>query len=34
MEEKWWDNGLRALDAFHACHQLWCYEKDYVPALP
>jgi hypothetical protein len=31
MEEKWWDNGLRALDAFHACHQLWCYEKDYVP---
>ncbi|MFT4177010.1 MAG: hypothetical protein QM627_10180 [Luteolibacter sp.] len=31
MEEKWWDNGLLALDAFHACHQIWCYDKDYTP---
>jgi hypothetical protein len=28
---KEWDNGVAALDAFHACFRLWCYEKDYTP---
>jgi hypothetical protein len=31
MQEKWWDNGEQALSAFHACHQIWCYEKNYTP---
>jgi hypothetical protein len=28
---KQWDNGPAALDAFHACFRLWCFEKDYTP---
>jgi hypothetical protein len=28
---KEWDNGVVALDAFHACFRLWCFEKDYTP---
>lgn len=26
-----WENGLAALEAFHACFRLWCYEKNYTP---
>lgn len=29
---KEWDNGIDALDAFHACFRLWCFEKGYTPA--
>jgi len=28
---KEWDNGVDALDAFHSCFRLWCFEKDYTP---
>lgn len=26
-----WDNGQEALDAFHACFRLWCFDKGYTP---
>jgi len=29
--DKEWDNGVDALDAFHACFRLWCFEKGYTP---
>ena len=28
---KEWDNGVAALDAFHACFRLWCFDRDYTP---
>ncbi|MBK1884664.1 hypothetical protein JIN85_19795 [Luteolibacter pohnpeiensis] len=31
IQMKVWDNGLDALDAFHACFRLWCFEKGYRP---
>lgn len=30
-QAKVWDNGEAALEAFHACFKLWCFEKGYVP---
>lgn len=26
-----WDDPLGALDCFHACHRLWCWDKGYTP---
>ena len=31
---KHWDNRDSALEAFKACHRLWCFEKDYTPTRP
>lgn len=28
---KEWDNGMAALDAFHACFRLWCFDRGYTP---
>lgn len=27
----WEENNELALEAFHACHKLWCFEKNYTP---
>ena len=32
VQVKEWDNGPVALDAFHACFKLWCFEKGYYPS--
>lgn len=31
VQVKIWDNGEEALKAFHACFELWCFEKGYRP---
>lgn len=31
IQPKVWDNGAGALKAFHACLELWCWEKNYDP---
>lgn len=31
MQVKIWDNGEAALEAFHACFKLWCFDKNYAP---
>lgn len=31
VQVKIWDNGEAALEAFHACHKLWCFDKNYTP---
>lgn len=31
VQVKIWDNGEAALEAFHACFKLWCFDKSYTP---
>lgn len=31
VQVKVWDNGEAALEAFHACFKLWCFDKNYTP---
>lgn len=33
VQVKIWDNGEAALEAFHACFTLWCFDKGYKPVM-
>lgn len=33
VQVKVWDNGDAALEAFRACFQLWCFDKNYTPSM-